>query len=371
MRIMVTIQHPSQVQFFKHIIREMGDEGHEVHVFARDKDVTIQLLDAYDIPHRVLVEPATSIPRLVLMQAKYEYRLLREARRLQPDVLTSTGGVEISHVAPFVDARGVAFNDSEGTPANRLILPSLDAICTPRAFAGDFGDIHRYYDGYHELAYLHPNRFQPDGDRLREVGIDPDDRYFVLRFVAWNAHHDVGQRGISRAGKRDIVSHLEQRGDVYITSEDELPDEFQPYRSPVPPHDLHHLLAYADLYVGDSQTMATEAAILGTPAVRSNSFAGTGDMSNFVELEQEYELLHSFADERAALEMAKSLAADPSTKAEWQRRRERLLKDKVDVTEYVLNVLREVGEKAERERASENHTVRRRLRGTLPGRSSE
>jgi len=43
-------------------------------------------------------------------------------------------------------------------------------------------------------------------------------------------------------------------------------------------------LYYANVYIGDSQTMATEASVLGTPAIRSNSFAEGSDMSNFREL---------------------------------------------------------------------------------------
>ena len=42
------------------------------------------------------------------------------------------------------------------------------------------------------------------------------------------------------------------------------------------------------MVVADTQTIVTEAAVLGTPAIRYNSFAGENDMGNFVELEQKY-----------------------------------------------------------------------------------
>lgn len=355
-KYLVTIQHPAQAQFYRHPVTELRDRGHDVRVLVRDKDVTTDLLDAFDIPHRVLARSPNSVGGLPLMQLRYEYRLFREALRFRPHVMTSVGGLEISHVAPLVGARSVAFDDSEWTPSRRITLPSLDAVWTPRAFAADRGTHQRYYDGYHELSYLHPDRFEPDPDRLRAAGVDPDDRYFVLRFVAWNAHHDVGQAGFSPAAKRRLVGELERLGNVYVSTEADVPDEFEQYRLPVPPHLLQDLLYYADLYVGDSQTMATEAAILGTPAVRSNSFAGEGDMSNFVELEEEYGLLHSIPDEDAAVDRALELAADSSSKTEWRRRREALLADKIDVAGHVVSVLEREGERA-RQRPAEKRGV--------------
>lgn len=363
-KYLVTIQHPAQAQFYRHPITELRDRGHEVRVLVRDKDVTTQLLDAFSIPYQVLTRSPDSVGGLALMQVRYEYRLLREAWRFRPHVMTSVGGLEISHVAPLVGARSVAFDDSEWTPSRRITLPSLDAIWTPRAFAADRGARQRYYDGYHELSYLHPNRFDPDPDRLRAAGVEPDDRYFVLRFVAWNAHHDVGQAGFSPGAKRNLVESLAAFGDVYISCEADLPEVFERYRLPIPPHLLPDLLYYADLYVGDSQTMATEAAVLGTPAVRSNSFAGEGDMSNFVELEEEYGLLYSIPDEDDAVDRALELAADPSSKAEWRRRREALLADKIDVAGHVVSVLEQEGERA-RQRRLKERSVAGRVRDRL------
>lgn len=359
MRVMVTVQHPAHVHFYRHPIRELREADHDVWVFVRDKEITSRLLSAFDIPHRVLATLPDSLMGMATAQATYEYRLLRHARRIRPDVITSIGGIAASHVASLTGARSVAFTDSEGTPSNLVMVPFADVICTPRRLDADYGPAHRRYDGFHELAYLHPDRFEPDDDLLRDCGVDPDDRYFVVRFIAWKAHHDVGQAGFSRARKRELVSFLEERGEVYITSEDDLPAEFEPYRLPVPPERVHDLLARADLYVGDSQTMATEAAVLGTPAVRSNSFAGEDDMTNFLELDREYDLLVSTPDEGEAVEAARSLAADPSATETWQKRRERLVADKIDVTEYVVDTLLEEGRRAREE--GTDHRMRDRV----------
>jgi predicted glycosyltransferase len=348
MRVLVSIHHPAQAHFFRYIVSELEAQGHEVRVCVRDKEVATDLLEAFDIDHRVLARMADSysLPGLLASQVGYLARLVREARRFDPDVITSIGGVEIAYVAPLAGARSVAFNDSEGMPVHDVSLPLVDVICTPRAYHRDFGSRHVRYDGYHELAYLHPDRFRPSADRLREAGLEPGEPYFVLRFVAWQANHDMGKQGLSPATKRELADSLSEHGAVYITSEADLPREFEQYRTPIPPELAHDLLAFADLYVGDSQTMTTEAALLGTPAVRSNSFVGDGDMSNFVELEERYELLYNRADDREALELVERLLADPTTEETWQRRRERLLADKIDVTEFAVDVIEQEGRKA-------------------------
>ncbi|WP_425607728.1 DUF354 domain-containing protein [Natrononativus amylolyticus] len=340
MRVVVTIQHPAHVHFYRNVIDILEADGHEVFVFARENDLAVPLLEEYGIPHEVLAGPQNSLFGLAKVQLTYEARLLRRARRIDPDVMTAIGGVAVSHVAPLVGAKSVVFIDNEGVTSHRITTPFAHAVCTPRRFDDEYGEKHVRYDGYHELAYLHPDRFVPNPDRLRAHGVDPDERYFLLRFRKWDALHDVGELGLSAAGKRRLVSLLDDHGEVYITSTDELPPDLEPYRLPVPPHLVHDLLYHADCYAGDSATMATEAAVLGTPAVRVQSFAAREtDMSNFVELQEEYDLLRSTPDEDEAIETVRELIADPTTLETWARRRERLVAEKIDVASFVADLL--------------------------------
>ena len=340
MRAIVTIQHPAHVHFYRHAIAVLEERGHEVFVFARENDLAVPLLERYGIDHEVLAGPQESLFSLAKVQLTYEYRLLQRARTIEPDVMTAIGGVAVSHVAPLVGARSVVFLDNEGATSHRITTPFADVVCTPRRFEEEYGDGHLRYDGYQELAYLHPDRFDPSPDALRRHGVDPDERYFVVRFRKWDALHDVGEAGLSHAGKKRLVSILADHGEVYITSTDELPPDLEPYRLPVPAHLIHDLMYYADCYAGDSATMATEAAVLATPAVRIQSFADPEtDMSNFRELEERYGLLRSTADEEEALEILEGLVSDPATSERWRERRERLLEDKIDVTPFIARLL--------------------------------
>ena len=80
--------------------------------------------------------------------------------------------------------------------------------------------------------------------------------------------------------------------------------------------------------------MATEAAVLGTPSIFVSSLAGT--MGNFIELENTYNLLYSFTNSEMAMAKAVDILRNSSSKDEWQIKRDRLLKDKIDVTTFVV-----------------------------------
>ena len=341
MRVVVTIQHPGHVHFFKHAITELEDRGHEVFVFARENEVAVDLLEAYGIDHEVLAGASDSLLSLAAVQATYETRLLRRARRIKPDVITAIGGVAAAHVATAVRARSVVFYDTEhATLITKLAYPFADVVCTPACYGGEIGTKHVTYPGYHELAYLHPDRFDPDQSVREAVGVDPEETLAIARLSDWGASHDVGQGGFDDV--RDVFARLEDAGaTVRLTAEGELPADLAPRKLTTPPERMHDLLAAADLVVSEGATTAAEAAVLGTPAVYVNSQSlGYTD-----ELEAEYGLLFGFSGEdrhAAAIEQAVSiLAADDS--APWARRRDRLLADRIDVTDRIVHELEMAG----------------------------
>lgn len=339
-RVLFDISHPAHAHLFKNAITELSARGHRTFVTSREKECTTELLDAYQIEHIPISSQGAGLFDLATEWVGRERQLWSVVRSFNPDVVVSYLS-PAAHVASLAGCASVVYLDGENQQLlGRLTAPFTNVICTPANFEKSFGSKQFRYDGFHELAYLHPNRFDPDPEVLEAHGIVVDEPYYVLRFVSWDAHHDIGDQGFSRAAKRELVEYLDEHGEVYISSEDRLPDYFEQYRVPIPPEAIHDLLYFANLYVGESATMATEASVLGTPAVRSNSYAGTtDDMSNFRELEEQYDLLYSSPDENAAIARVKEFIADPTTKETWQRRRDRLLAEKIDVTEQMVELI--------------------------------
>ena len=337
MRLLVDVTHPAHVHLFKNAIEAFRDEGAAVRVASREKDVTTRLLDAYGIPHTVLSKKTGSVPREWVGR---ELRLLRLARNFGPDVVLSRLNPAAAHVSRLLSVPNVVFHDNEvAGVVERVTAPFASVVATPTVYRGDFGDKHVRYRGFHELAYLHPARFTPDPEPLRRAGVDPDAPYAVVRLVDMTAHHDRGHDGFDTDTLGRLVSELTERCDVYVTAEDGLPAELASYATPVPPEAMHDLLAFADLYVGDSGTMAAESAVLGTPTVRFDPLGAS--LGNFDAL-TEYGLVDSNTDAEDAVEAALALADDSDADETWRRRRRDLLAENIDVTGFMTELVAEV-----------------------------
>ena len=139
-------------------------------------------------------------------------------------------------------------------------------------------------------TYLHPKYFQPDANILDLAGLNKNDSYFIIRIVSLTAGHDIEgkHKGINIDLLRRIIDTLRRHGKVFITSEGELPTDLAIYQINIPNNRIHDFMAYANLFIGDSQTMCAEAGILGTPFIRYNDFVGK--IEYLSELENVYNL---------------------------------------------------------------------------------
>lgn len=329
--------HPAHVHLFKNVIWRLQEKGHNVLVTARNKEVTIDLLKAYKFEYIKVGEIGSTKADLMREWINRDYEILKIAKKFNPDVLMGMSNPCVAHVSWILRKKAILLDDSEVTNfSHKITYPFANVICTPSLYKKDLGKKQVRYDGYHELAYLHPNYFTPNPSVLEYFGLNQRDKYVILRFVSWGANHDVGHKGLSLEDKRRAVHELEKYGRVLITSEKPLPDDLEKYRISAPPEKMHDLLFYAQMLFGDSQTMTTEAAILGTPAIRCNSFVGENDMSNFKELENKYGLIFNYNNSEESLEKAVELLHKSGLKEEWSGKKERLLKDKIDVTGFFI-----------------------------------
>jgi predicted glycosyltransferase len=340
--VLVDILHPAHVHFFKHAIPEWQARGHRVHVTVRDKDITRLLLDRLGIPYENLGAPRTGRLGLLAELVGRDLRLLRVVRRVRPDVLVAIGGVTTPQVGWLRRIPSVVFTDTENaTLSNRLTFPFATVVCTPACFEAPVrARRHFSYAGYHELAYLHPARFTSDPEALRPFSVTADEPFIVVRLVAWGALHDVGDRGFT-----DVVAavrRLERHGRVLVTAEGDLPADIASRRITATPEQIHHLLAFARLFIGESATMASESAILGTPAI----FVSTSVRGYTNEQERRYDLTYTFSDasrQERALAKAESILSDPHARERWGQKRERMLADTIDVTAFVVETVEAVG----------------------------
>jgi predicted glycosyltransferase len=338
MRIFLDITHPADVHFFRHPIRRWLDQRHEVQVVARDKDVAQELLALFRIPFRPLGRAGRGLLGLTLELARREsaiYRILREGRC---DVACGFGATFLVHAARVLGIPTVVFTDCENAHiANRLTFPFATLICTPRCYRDDLGFRHRRFNGYKELAYLHPTCFTPDRAVLRQAGLREDEPFVFVRLTAWSSGHDFHDHGLTN--RRAALLRLQRFGRVVVSVEGGGPVDGGGLRFNGPLHQVHHLLAFARLFFGESATMAAESAMLGTPAVLvSTSRRGYTD-----DLEKRYGMVFTYDHPRdgqeRALRKAEALLRDPDTKRLWQEKRQAMLAGQEDITRYVTDLV--------------------------------
>lgn len=336
MRILFYINTPAQAHTWRHIIEKIMKDGHRIKILARDYDSAPVLLDKYGFDYEIYVKPSEYKYLRSVQVFPHVWNGYRRAVKFNPEIIIGFGTVDV--ISSFFLRRPcIIFIDSEPVPVqNKLNKLLSSVILTPDCYKGDFGNKHVWLAGYKELAYLHPNYFQPDPAVINELGLDSDEKYVILRFNAFDAVHDIGRRGFSLDDKYRLVQELGKYARVFIRSEKELPDDLKRYNLPITFDRIHHALYYSQLLVTDTQTMTTEAAILGTPAIRCNNFVGPNDMSNFIELEQKYGLIYNYREPDKAIRKAVELVKKPGLKEVWQQKSRMLLKDKIDLTAFMV-----------------------------------
>lgn len=343
MKILVYLGHPAHFHNYKNTIAKLKADGHEVEVLIKKKDILEDLLMSAGIPYHNILEEGRKNTKMGVTVG-----ILKRARRLNkfcnsfhPDLLTGSS-VENSLIGPLrgIPVISIGEDDASVVPNYaRLTYPGATVILCPQSCdCGKWDNKAVKYPGYQELGYLHPDNFTPDINIVRKY-INTESPYYLMRFSGLNAHHDVGIRGINNDIALRIVALLEPYGRIYITSERPLTPELEKYRMAINPLDIHHVMAFSDMYIGDSQTMAAEAGVLGVPFVRFNDFVGRIGYLN--ELENRYQLGFGIKpnEEEKLYKTIEDLLAMPDRKAVFQQRRQAMLDASINFADFLTDYI--------------------------------
>lgn len=344
MRILVDINHPHHVHLFRNAIAELKRRGHEILVTARAKDITTNLLSKYGLSYQLTARQRPGLLTMPFAVLELDRKLFRIARSFDPDLMIGTS-FAIAHVSKLVRGKSIVFAE-DNVNSSRLFWtitqPFADYIVTPDSLGDDFGKKHIKYPGYQELAYLHPNYFQPDPEVLTNLGIRKDEPFSIMRLVSFKASHDIGQRGINEAFRDQVLERLMQDGRVFISTEEQLPSRYHQFELNISVDRIHHLMAFAQLLVSDSQTMTIESAVLGVPSVRCNTFVGRTPVVE--ELEHKYGLTFGFSPDQVneILRKISQILEMRTSEKFWKERRDMMLREKIDVTDWIVTFLEDL-----------------------------
>jgi predicted glycosyltransferase len=335
MRILIDIGHPAHIHLFKNFAWEMQEKGHKILFTCKDRECILQLLKVYGFVYVNFGKHYKGAGAKIFGLIKNELQMFNTAIQFKPDLFLSHGSAIAAFTSFLLHKPHISFEDTFNMEQVRLYLPFTDVVLTGDYPHPSLGKKEIKYPGYHELAYLHPNVFTPDERVLEMLGVKKGEKYAIVRFIAWQATHDIGHKGISYENKIKLVNTLSQHLRVFISSETELPDELKKYKINIPPEQMHNALAFAHLFIGESGTMASESAVLGTPAIFINS-KHFGCIDNQASYGLLFTYTESEQDQIQAIEKAEEIATNIYAKQELITKRNNLLADKIDVTEFLV-----------------------------------
>jgi len=341
MRFLFYIVHPAKYQFHKVQINALKAKGHKVDIVINTKDILEDLIKEEGWEYTNIFPNSRKIKGFHVYFAAIisifltVYRLWKYTRGKKYDVfvgdLLSVLG-RIKGVTSFIHTDDVL----AAVPEQAIFLKTINYVISP-----EVTDIGKYkskkiaYKGYKALAHLHPNHFKPDESRISPElqGAKP---YFLIRCTGFGATHDIGKTGVSDNVLNKLIPLLEPYGKILITSERELPDNFKKYSLKILKNDITHYINYAQLFIGDSTTMCTEAAVLGTPAVEFDEYFY--EIEQMLEIEKKYQLIHCFRTHQLAdfLEKISELITTKDLKNIYKERRQKLLNETMDVSSFLI-----------------------------------
>lgn len=334
--------HPSKFHVFRKTINYLQNHGHKVDVLVTSKDVLEELVKKEGWEYTNIFQEGRKIKGLspilssVINFFRTIFRLYKYTKGKNYDLFITDD--LLVFLSKWEKVPSIAFTDDDLaiTKQFSIILSRATHVLAPIITdLGQFNTKKIGFEGYKELAYLHPNTFIPDKEVVKEF--NPDfKKYFLIRLVSLRAYHDVGMKGLTNDQVKKIIALLETKGEVYISSERLLPEQFEKYLLKIEPEKIAHVIYFAELFIGDSQTMTSEAAVLGTPAFRCNDFAGK--ISVMDEKEEKYGLSFNylpkdFDEMHVKLE---EIISQENFKQEFIEKKQKMLSEKIDLSKFMI-----------------------------------
>ncbi|MBN1187860.1 MAG: DUF354 domain-containing protein [Bacteroidales bacterium] len=331
MKILIDIGHPAHVHIFKCLAFELAKNGHQFLFTVRVGEKETELLKNTGFLYKSIGRKQKGVVNKIIGLLFFTYKIFKISLRFKPDLFLSHGSMYAGYCALLFRKPHISLEDSGNMEQIRLYYPVCKSILSPNILPIDLGTKQIRYLGYHELVYLHPAYFTPDPSIKSLLGVKDNEKYAIVRFVAWSASHDLAQGGMSYFDKIELVRFLSTKMKVYISAEKDIIPELKEYLIDIPFEKMHDALFYATLYVGEGATMASEAGVLGTPSIYVNSIERC-----YNEDQEKYGLVFNFRNYDGVIEKIDELLKIQNLNEKFQSRRNSMLEDKINVTDFMV-----------------------------------
>ena len=334
MKILIDIGHPGQVHYFKNAISILKKNGHEILIVARDREYVFDLLDKYKFEYINRGKGRNSIIGKFVYMFEADFKIFKIARKFRPDLFLSFSSPYAAQVSFLLKKTHIAINDTEheDTMYSIFTYPFCTCILTPRSFQSDLGKKHIRFDNVVEGFYINKDHFTPDKNVKELLKLKKDEKFVFFRFSGFHAHHDIGQTGLDFDTKLNLIEKLRKEYRIFISSEDDLPEQLKKFKINIPSDKMHDVLAKAHLFIGESATMASESCMLGTHSVYVNSSPITCN----IKIQQEAGVAKYFSSSDGVLEYVTDLIEDKNLKAKTKKKSIEMQKNFINPTYFLV-----------------------------------
>lgn len=343
MKILFYLVHPAKFHLFRYTINYFS-KSNRVDVIINSKDVLEELVKSERwnyinlFPHGRNNSPKPSVIKsaikFVLTIIKLEQYLIKREKYdvfITDDSLVVNGWIRRIPSFIFND------NDIETIKINKILFFFATKIISPLATnLGDFDSKKISFKGNKALASLDPKYFHPNENILKKYNLI-ENGYAIIRVSKINATHDIGNQGITDTQLDSIINEVAPYLTVIISAERQLNKRYESMKFKGDAQDLLELIYFASFFIGDSASMASEAAVLGTPNILINKLGKKCGVNRQLK---DFGLQHYFDSFNEASNTLSEFIQDTSLKRITQLKRIEFIAECDDFNEFMIRTIK-------------------------------
>ena len=334
--VIIDILHYPHINFYKHAIKALAEKKINVYVTLRPRGnlVSIFQKECPNVPFVLIGQHAKNPFGKMLDMIGRDIFFLFYFKKAKYNAGTAAGSISLSHASFLLRVPSIIFvDDIEYRLPNYLVRPFATWFVVPKCIATCGKNLLKY-DGFKELAYLHPNHFTPNKKALEPYNLDPYE-YVFIREVS-NASLNYRRAEMGKLSK--VLDYLKETNlKILLSIENKsLINIFKDYciilKEPV--EDIHSLLHFAALTISSGDSMARESCLVGTPSI----YTGGRNMSINNELIKRL-CMFKVDDEKSVKNMIDYIISNDIKKEVESKIKRAIRLEWVDTTQVILDVL--------------------------------
>lgn len=335
-RVIIGIYHYPHVNFYKNAIKILKRENIDVDFIIRPRGNLVPVIEKeYDyLSFYSIGKYRRSTFGKIFNVMEMDILTLKCLQRKNFDAVTAIGGMGLVHAAYLSRIPSVIFTDDVEYKLGFYTFRFLaDRILIPRCIPITGKNILKY-DGFKELAHLHPNYYKPNKNALDPYDVKPNE-YVLIREQSPVSlvyrHAYIGEL-------LEIAKYLKDMGfKILLSLEDKSKADIYKDIGTVlkePVDDLPSLLKFASFVITSGDTLARESCLVGTPAI----YTGGRDMSVNRELIRR-NCLFKIDEKKNVMDAVKNILENDLKKETEEKIANAIRNEWDDTTEVIVNNL--------------------------------